>query len=229
MSQWFRATVAEAAQGRSSLVKLALNVPHELASAFRAPGQYHRVRVDQDDNPYAIASAPGHARFEYLVRRAPGLAERWADLEPGDEVRVSLPRGAGFPLGLAEGRSLALVATGAGFAPIRSVLELVAEQRSAFGAVHALVGVHAPEDLAWASDLPRWAKQGIAVHQVVSTPGGRWSGRVGHVQGHLEVLEPTLDDGVAFLCGQGEMVAELGAALTRRGVPPEWVFLNPPR
>lgn len=229
MSEWFPATVAEAARGRSSLVQLALNVPHELASVFRTPGQYHRVGLDRDDNPYAIASAPGHARFEYLVRRAPGLAERWAALEPGDEVRVSLPHGPGFPLGLARGHSLVLVATGAGFAPIRSALELVAEQRAAFKSVRAVVGVHAPDDLAWDADLPRWARRDIIVHQVVSTPDARWSGRVGHVQDHLEALAPAEDDAVAFLCGQPEMVAEVGAELGRRGVPPGRVFLNLPR
>jgi len=226
MHKWFAATVAETAPGRSTLLQLALNVPHELASTFQTPGQYHRVRIDHDENPFAIASPPGQARFEYLVKRSPGLAARWASLEPGAQVMVSLPHGPGFPLARARGRALVLVATGAGFAPVRSVIEVIAHDRAAYGPVHALVGLRSQKDLAWEADLARWAACGIVVEHVVSSPDGHWSGRVGRVQEHLDILH--LGDTVVFLCGQHEMIVDLRAAFGRRGMSKDRVFLNLP-
>jgi len=227
MTEWYPATIAEAATGSAPLLELALQVPPSVARAFRAPGQYHRVRLQGTDNPFAMASAPGHEPFRYLVRRAPGLAEAWAEPPVGALVEVSMPRGPGFPLAEARGRPLLLVGTGTGFAPLRSVLEAVLEDRAAFGPLHALVGVHAPRELVWAGEVGRWAAQGISVEPVVSTPDAAWKGRVGHVQDHLQVL-PTAG-AVAFLCGQSAMVSDVIRALGERGLPAERVFLNLPR
>jgi NAD(P)H-flavin reductase len=227
MSEWYPATVAEPAVAGAALLELALQVHPEVARAFRAPGQYHRVRIAGVENPYAIASAPGREPFRYLVRRAPGVAEAWASLPAGAALEVSLPKGPGFPLPEARGRRLVLVGTGTGFAPLRSVLEAVLEERSRYGPVQALVGVHAPGELVWAHDLPRWAAEGVRVDAVVSTPDRDWAGRVGHVQDHLAELE--VEGGVAFLCGQGAMVADVTRALAARGLTSEHVFLNLPR
>jgi CDP-4-dehydro-6-deoxyglucose reductase len=127
-------------------------------------------------------------------------------------------------LRLARDRSLVLVATGTGFAPIRAVLEAIAAERHAYGQVHALVGLHAAHEVSWAGDAPRWASLGIHVHAVVSRPDPSWSGLTGHVQAHLSSLP--VDDAVAFLCGQAEMVETVSEALAARGLPPERVFLN---
>lgn len=229
MSEWYPATVDGAAAPGSgvALLELALQVPPEVARAFRSPGQYHRVRLGGAENPFALASAPGREPFRYLVRRAPGVAAAWAALPAGARVEVSLPRGPGFPLAVARGRTLLLVGTGTGFAPLRSVLEAVLEDRAAYGAVHALVGVHAEGELVWAPEVPRWEAGGLAVHPVVSTPGEGWRGRVGHVQDHLAAL-PT-EGAVAFLCGQTAMVSDVTRLLEERGLPAERVFLNVPR
>lgn len=227
MTEWYPATVAEPAAAGALLLELALHVPPEVARAFRVPGQYHRVRVGGAESHYALASAPGHEPFRYLVRRTPGVAAAWAGLGAGAALEVSLPRGPGFPLPVARGRPLVLVGTGTGFAPLRSVVEAVLEDRGAYGPVHALVGVHAPGELVWAPELARWEAQGVAVQHVVSTPDAGWRGRVGHVQEHLQAL-PT-GDAVAFLCGQEAMVSDVTRLLAERGLPAERVFLNVPR
>jgi NAD(P)H-flavin reductase len=226
MSEWYPATVAATARAGAALLELSLHVPPPVVRAFRAPGQYHRVRIGGLENPYAIASAPGRGPFRYLIRRAPGASEAWALLPEGAPVEVSLPQGPGFPLVEALGRPLVLVGTGTGFAPLRSVLEAVLEDRQAFGPVHALVGVHAPLELVWSPELARWERQGISVRHVVSTPDAGWRGLVGHVQDHLLGL-PTVA-GVAFLCGQAAMVTDVTRAFAERGIPPERVFLNLP-
>jgi CDP-4-dehydro-6-deoxyglucose reductase len=227
MAEWYPATVAEAATASAALLKLSLHVPPQVAQAFEAPGQYHRVRLDGVENPFAIASAPGREPFQYLVRRSPGVAAAWAELPEGAPLEVSLPGGPGFPLAAARGRPLLLVGTGSGFAPLQSALEAVLAEREAFGPVHALVGVHSADELVWEPDVARWAAHRVWVEPVVSTPDGAWRGRVGHVQDHLEELP--VRDAVAFLCGQSAMVADVTRALAARGLRPDHVFLNLPR
>jgi CDP-4-dehydro-6-deoxyglucose reductase len=224
MQQWYPATITESVQLGDSLSRLTMRVPREVAGSFLTPGQYHRVRIAESDNHFAIASGPGQPDFSYLVRPHKALGGRWASLPVGAEVQVGPVEGPGFPLRLARDRALVMVATGTGFAPIRSVLEAIAAERQAYGPVHALVGVHAASELAWGADAPRWASLGLHVHTVVSRPDPSWKGATGHVQAHLGRLP--IADAVAFLCGQAEMVETVSDALAQRGLPPERVFLN---
>lgn len=227
MPEWFPATLTESRAIGDSLLALTLDVPAEVSTSFHTPGQYHRVRVGNVDNHFAIASGPRHGRFQYLVRRHKALLGAWASLPLGAQVDVSRVEGPGFPIRLAQGRALVMVATGTGFAPIRSVLQAIAADRSSFGPVHVLAGLHEPHEVPWPDETLTWASADLHVHHVVSKPDASWHGLIGHVQAHLARLP--VDDAVVFLCGQPEMVADVTASLGRRGLPPERVFLNLPR
>jgi NAD(P)H-flavin reductase len=206
------------------LHRLTMRVAPEVTTAFNAPGQYHWVRLAQlGEAPFAIASPPGRGEFDYLVRRTSPLTLGWTDLEPGAPVEVSLPEGRGFPLDVARGRPLWLVATGTGWAPIRAVLATVLRERTAWGPVRAVYGAHSPAQLAWAREFEHYQRAGIEVVPTVTSATPTWRGAVGRVQRHLGVPPP---GAVAFLCGQAEMMTEVTALLAERGLPPEQVFLN---
>jgi CDP-4-dehydro-6-deoxyglucose reductase len=227
MPEWFPATLTESRAIGDSLTALTLDVPSEVATSFHTPGQYHRVRIGSVDNRFAMASAPRQSRFDYLVRRHKALLGAWASLPVGAQLEVGLVEGPGFPLRLAYQRTLLMIATGTGFAPIRSVLQAIVADRSHYGAVHVLAGLHSPREVPYPAETAAWAAAGFHVHHVISQPDTSWQGHVGHVQAHLSHLP--VDDALAFLCGQPEMVTEVTAALGRRGLPPERVFLNLPR
>ena len=132
--------------------------------------------------------------------------------------------GPGFPLDRARGRNLLVVGTGTGFAPLRSVLLTLGQERSAFGQVNGGYGVLTPAHLAFGPELSGWAQAGMKIVPTVTTGAPGWTGAVGQVQALLDLL-PT-GDAVAFLCGQGEMVKEVTDLLGQRGLPPDRVFLN---
>jgi NAD(P)H-flavin reductase len=186
------------------------------------------VRVPSgEDATFAIASPPGGSRFEYLVRVNDGVAGAWTSLPTGSRVEVSLPEGPGFPLELARGRNLLLIGTGTGFAPLRSVIDTLRRERASFGQVRGAYGVLTPAHLAFGPELGGWAAEGIHIEPTVTTASPGWTGAVGQVQGLLEGL--LLEDAVAFLCGQGEMVKEVTRLLQERGLPSDRVYLNFPR
>jgi NAD(P)H-flavin reductase len=227
MAQWFNGQVVEAARLSERLLRLSVDVPHEVVSGFNTPGQYHHVRGDpaSASRLVAVGSAPGESRFEYFIRLEEPVDELGATLG-GNELQVTHLEGPGFPINLARGRPLVMVATGTGFAPTRSVLEVIAANRRNYGPVAVLVGLHSELELPRPDELDRWKRSDLTVTHVISQPTPGWKGLTGRVQQHLSALK--LDDAIAFLCGQSAMIDDVTKALAIAGLPPERVSLNLP-
>jgi len=226
MPSWEAATLHRNHRVSPGLHLLTLDVSERLAAAFHAPGQYHRVRVASGDDAYfAIASAPGSRRFEYLVKASGGTATEWAKLAPGAQVEVSPPEGPGFPLEHSVGSDLLLVGTGTGFAPLWSVIQSILPRRDRFAQVHALWGSNTAADLAWHERFAEVRKAGISVEPVLFAGEPGWQGKRGRVQDHLPAVSTSAR---AFLCGHEGMIADVTTLLGQRGVPAASIFLNVP-
>ncbi|MDP1827276.1 MAG: NAD-binding oxidoreductase [Archangium sp.] len=207
------------------LHRLSLEVPAAVSSGFHAPGQYHRVRVPSgDDAPFSFASAPGTNPFEYFIRESDGVAGELTALPVGETVRVGHPEGPGFPVEKARAHDLLVIGTGTGFAPLRSVLLTILQKRRQYRQVHGLWGVLTPAHLAFGAELPGFEKAGVHITPTVTTTGPGWKGAVGQVQELIDTLP--VENAVAFLCGQHEMVRTVTDLLGRRGLPADRVFLN---
>ncbi len=225
MPGWSKATLTQNEVVGPALHRLALEVSPAVLSGFHAPGQYHRVRAQSgEDATFAIASAPGAPRFEYLLRDNDGVAGELCALPVGTTVKVGMPEGPGFPLERARAHDLILIGTGTGFAPLRSVILTILKARSHYREVHGAYGVLTPRHLAFKDELEEWERGGLHIIPTVTTPAPHWKGRVGQVQALLPLFP--LGNAVVFLCGQAEMVKEVGDLLEQRGVPAERVFVN---
>lgn len=225
MSEWFPAVLDDARPVGDRLVRLTLSPAAEVVSSFTIPGQYQRLRVAGHESTFAIASRPGEARFEYLIRPHGAAATRLVSLSPGAPLEASRAEGHGFPLGRAAGHPLILIATGSGFAPIKSVLDHLILHRTTVGPVRALIGLRSEAERPPPSDLERWADAQLDVQFTLSQAPEAFTGRRGRVQQHLEAL-PVADEPFVFLCGQKHMVADVTHALAQRGVPKHHIALN---
>jgi NAD(P)H-flavin reductase len=224
MSHWSHAKLTHNQALTKGLHRLVLEVTQDVSTAFHSAGQYHRVRVGREDALFAIASPPRVSAFEYLVNTQGEVARAWASLGVGAQVEVTVPEGPGFPLTKAEGKTLLLIGTGTGFGPLRSVVSALRVRRGDFGPVYGLYGARTPTHVAWAPELEALADDEVHIQSVVQQAPPNWKGATGRVQHHLGRL-PTRN-AVAFLCGHPEMVADVTAALTARGVPRDHIFLN---
>ncbi|MDP3152679.1 MAG: NAD-binding oxidoreductase [Archangium sp.] len=225
MSGWSKATLTQNDVVGPGLNRLTLEVPAAVASGFHVPGQYHRVRAPSgEDGTFAIASAPGSDRFEYLIRENEGVAGELAALAPGEVIRVGMPDGPGFPYERARAHPLLLIGTGTGFAPLRSVIRTLMQHRAVYGEVHGAYGVLTPAHLAFGPEMADWESAHIHITPTVTAASAAWKGEVGQVQALLARLP--MQNAIAFLCGQNEMVQQVTGLLEQRGVPADRVFVN---
>ncbi|XXF78853.1 NAD-binding oxidoreductase [Myxococcaceae bacterium GXIMD 01537] len=229
MTEWHPATVAARAPAADELTDLTLDIGGTaLVGSHRAPGQYVRLRLPEGgEGLFAIASppAPAGTRWDFLLKSGSRLPDALVRLPTGARVEVSHPEGRGFPLERARGKDVLLLATGSGISPIRSLIESLRMDREAFGRVTLYFGARTPRAFAYTEEFHLWEAARIRVVRTVSQPGqSGWQGLTGYVQQHL--AEEPVDNAVAFVCGQSEMVQGVMSALSARGVSREAIHLN---
>ncbi len=227
MQGWHTATLTRNQVVGPQLHRLSLEVSAFVAKSFHTPGQYQRVRLSGgEDAFFAMASSPGTPHFEYLIRAHEGVARAWSALAVGATVEVSAVDGPGFPLERARGQNLLLIGTGTGFAPLRSVISSIRPRRAEFGRIEGAYGAMTPEHLAFGNELAQWTAEAMRVVPIVTIPSLNWTGAVGLVQMLLPTFQ--VDDAVAFLCGQPEMINEVTTLLDKQGLPASRIFTNLP-
>ena len=164
--------------------------------------------------------------IELHIRHVPGgkFSEQvLSKLDKGQFLTVELPYGE-FCLSDNDDMNAVLLATGTGFAPIKSLIE----NQIALGAERPLKlywGVNTEADLYMADVAARWAAAHpwISFTPVISSPSDGWDGRTGFV--HRAVLEdiPDMSNVEVYACGapvmidaaRSEFEAEAGLAKDR--------------
>lgn len=198
-----------------------------LAGAHTVPGQYARLTLDDGvARQFVIASPPGAATLEFLLKVPAERVAALTALGAGDRILVGRPQGEGFPLAKAEGRPLVLVGVGSGIAALRSVIEHLLPRRTVYGDITLLYGVRLHGELAFSDRFGDWAGHGIKVVPVLSRPGPGWDGATGYVQDHLPRSFAKPARLCVFVCGLPEMEKAVSAALLERGVGPDQVYRN---
>lgn len=229
MTERFEAKVRQTRPAAAGLIELGLDVRGTgVEESYRRPGQYVALGAPGGEEAlFAIASPPGgrEGRLAFLIKRGSPTADALAALGPGQLVRISRAGGPGFPIELAEGKDVLLFATGSGIGAVRSVVGVLVRDRRRYGKITLYFGARTPDAFAYAHEFDTWRSAGIDVVPTVSRPGSSgWEGLTGYVQSH--VPEGRLDQEVAFVCGQRDMVRGVTRALVARGLPAQRVYLN---
>ncbi|MCH6164144.1 NAD(P)H-flavin reductase [Pseudonocardia alaniniphila] len=209
---------------------MALRFPAGIRVKFRA-GQYLTVRLPGGDTRnYSMANPPHQNDGALLhVRRVPGgrfSGELLDGLTKGDTLTVELPFGE-FALDHDSDRPVVLVATGTGFAPVKSMVEDQIK-RSGDRRLHLYWGARSREDL-YLAELPgRWAEKHdwFSFTPVLSRPDPAWPGRSGYV--HRAVLADHADLGShdVYACGNPDMTAAARADFAAAGLDPDRFFCD---
>ena len=141
-------------------------------------------------------------------------------------VRVKGPLGS-FTLQEDSGKPVILLATGTGYAPIRSILLDLIRQDSG-RAVHFYWGARHQDDLYALEEA-----QGLACRlknacftPILSRPGEGWQGRKGHVQDVAAQDHPDLSKYEVFACGSPAMTEQAKNLFVQQHKLPENLFFS---
>jgi NAD(P)H-flavin reductase len=205
----------------ADVVVLQLRLPTGTRVKFSA-GQYLKILMDDGDSRnYSMANPPHENDGVQLhIRQVPG--GRFSDgvlagLGKGDLLRVELPYGE-FSLNEESDKPVVLVASGTGFAPVKSIVEDQIK-RGLDRPVHLYWGARRREDI-YLTDLPaKWTVKApwFSFTPVLSQPDADWTGRTGRV--HQAVLEdhPDLSGHEVYACGNPDMTSAAREHFTGRG------------
>jgi NAD(P)H-flavin reductase len=196
--------------------------------AFR-PGQFNMLYAfGVGEVAISISGDAGRPReLVHTVRSVGMVSDALCRLRAGDWVGVRGPFGAGWPIDLAAGRDVLVVAGGVGMAPLRPAVYALAGGRRELGRVSLLCGARTPGLLLYAPELRRLgARAGIDVLLTVDAATTEWGGHVGVVAALLEraAFDPART--LAMLCGPEVMMRFTIAALRARGVAEESICVS---
>src|SRR5262245_51972591 len=195
------------------------------------PGQFVHIALPTDGETvrrsYSLASVPGEPLEFYLVRLPEGaLTPTLWELSVGDTVQVDdQPHGFLTMEHAPAARDGWLVSTGTGLAPFLSMLRS-GRVWDRFERVIVVNGVRKNAHLGYREELERHAAGGRVVYvPLVSReePHDALAGRMTHalVDGRLErAAGTTIDPATShlMLCGNPEMIKDMAALLTERGL-----------
>ncbi len=214
---------------------LTLGLPANEPMLFQA-GQFLDVLLaDGRRRSYSIANGPraeGVRQLELHIRHMPGGAftdHVFGAMKVRDLLQIEMPLGH-FRLREDSQRPMVLVATGTGFAPLKSIMLRLIE-RGSTRPVHLYWGARHLQDLYQLELAAQWAQEHAHVRFVPvlsrPRPEDAWTGRTGHVQQAVLADLSDLSGHEVYACGSPAMVADAEADFVRLGgLPPDQFFAD---
>jgi NAD(P)H-flavin reductase len=201
--------------------------PVDGSRVLPAPGQFTMLYAfGIGEVPISVSGAVG-GPLVHTVRAVGPVSEAICAARRGDVLGVRGPFGNAWPVELAAGSDVVVVAGGIGLAPLRPALYHVLEHRGDYGEVALLYGSRTPHDLLYARELKRLrGRFDLEVDVTVDTAEGGWQGKVGVVPKLVDAARFDPADTVALVCGPEIMMHYSARALLDRGVPADRIYLS---
>ncbi len=209
------------------LLRLQLNSAETLD---HGPGQFLQISLPgYGEAPISFCSSPTRTEsFEICVAAVGNLSQAMHHLRPGDFVGVRGPYGHGFPVNDMRGRDILCIAGGIGLAPLRSLINYVADRRSEFGRMILVYGARKPGERLFKDDLAVWdARDDFETRYTVDEADADWTGRTGVVTIPLRD-EVEIDPGrtTAAVVGPPVMYRFVAAELLEKGMVAEDILFS---
>ena len=193
------------------------------------PGQFSMLwAFGIGEIPVSISGDSADAtRLVYTIRSVGQVSKALVNAEPGTSVGVRGHFGKGWPVELARGRDVILVAGGIGLAPLRPVIYHVLRHRSDYGRLLILYGTRTPRDVLFRKELAYWVKQPqTQVLTTVDSAGLSWRGHVGVVTKLFRYAQLNPSRSTAMMCGPEVMMRFAARDLETLGVPGADMYLS---
>jgi len=183
-------------------------------------GQFMEISVlGAGEAPISITSSPSKKGFlEFTIRAAGKVTKGIHNLKKGDNLHLRGPYGNSFPFEEIKGKNIYFIAGGIGLAPLRSLINMVFDNRKDFKYIKLLYGAKTPEELCFKDELEAWKKiPDTEVWLTVDKPCDGWGCRVGVVTELWKDTHVHPENAVAIVCGPPIMIKFVVIELRKTG------------
>jgi NAD(P)H-flavin reductase len=197
------------------------------------PGQFVQVAVlGVGEAPISITSPPSdEPTFQLCVRKVGELTAKLHGLQKGDTVFVRGPLGKGFgedAMNRLRGKHLLFVAGGLGYAPVRSLINKVLNEREEYKKISILYGCKEPAERLYTDELEKIAAMGgnVEFMETVDNPDKSWEGNCGVITTLIPKVDFDPAETIAIVVGPPVMYKFVLVSLFNREIPQENIYLS---
>jgi NAD(P)H-flavin reductase len=193
------------------------------------PGQFNMLYLfGTGEVPISLCGDPARPQeLVHTIRAVGSVTRPMEKIRRGAVLGVRGPYGSAWPLEIARGKDLVLVAGGIGLAPLRPVLYDVLRRRADYGRVALLYGARTPADLLYRKEIETWrGRLDLDVHVTVDQAGPDWRGHVGAVTALMPLVRVDAVDSVALVCGPEVMMRFTARELERLGIDADRTYVS---
>jgi len=194
---------------------------NKLAKDFKyKQGQFMEISVfGAGEAPISITSSPSRQGFlEFTIRVAGKVTKSIHNLGKGNYLYMRGPYGNSFPFEEIKGKNIYFVAGGIGLAPLRSLINMVFDNRKDFKRIKLLYGAKTPDELCFKDELEAWKKiPDTEVWLTVDKPCDGWGCRVGVVTELWKDTHVHPENAVSIVCGPPIMMKFVVMELQKSG------------
>jgi NAD(P)H-flavin reductase len=208
---------------------LELESPHGGEISGFKPGQFNMLYVyGVGEVPISISGDPDKtSTFIHTTRAVGTVTNEMSRLRKGQMVGVRGPYGTTWPVEIAEGQDVVIIAGGIGLAPLRPAMYHMLANREKYGRIILLYGARTPEDMLYPNELQKWRSRfDLEVNVTVDTAMRGWSGKVGVVTKLFPkiMLDPL--DTIAMICGPEIMMHYSILELQQQGISVDKIYVS---
>jgi len=194
-----------------------------------APGQFNMVYVfGVGEVPLSISGDPARTKtLTHTIRGVGWVTRALQGMKKGDMIGVRGPFGNPWPMEVAPGNDVLIIAGGVGLAPVRPVIYQLLAEREKYGKISVLYGARSPDDILYGKELEKWrGRFDLEVEVSVDSAQRGWMGNVGVVTQLIPKVISDPENTLAMICGPEIMMRFTITELQKQGMGDTSIYLT---
>ena len=194
------------------------------------PGRFIEFSVfGVGEAPFSLSSLFKNESFEATIRGVGDVTQFIHRCKKGDKIGIRGPYGRGWPVEEARGKDVLIIAGGIGIAPLRPIIQEIAENRDRYGRLEIIYGAKSPGERIFVDEFELWNKipNTYLKSCVDCVPNGfSWNEKVGVVTILLDELLTKPKNSIVMTCGPEIMMRFVIKGLMDLNFSEEQVYVS---
>ncbi|MBR9692503.1 hypothetical protein GOV07_01080, partial [Candidatus Woesearchaeota archaeon] len=205
---------------RHHLIRIEAHTDHE-------PGQFFQLTVlGFGEAPISIAS---HSKdyIDLVINPVGSVTKEAIRKKVGQHLLLRGPFGFGYPMHYFYNNNIILVGGGCGVAPLKGVMDYIAQYRTHYRKVDCFFGYRSPYDSIFTKDFKKWEKDKVFdFTYAYSQAPPKFTGKIGYINGYLEQSGLNPGHTIALICGPPPMMLSVVESLKKMGFNDDQIWVS---